>query len=84
MFQTTVKIHGMASSSGGALICGKIRKHFPEAKKVTASFRNGMVSFETASPVDPEELRTVIDDTGYKYVACETVEFERRSPFRKR
>ena len=81
MFQTAVQVHGMASSSAGTLICGAIRRRIPDAKQLVASRTKGTVTFVSETKPDTEVLRAAIDDTGYKFVACETVEFERRRLF---
>ena len=83
MFQITVQVHGLTNSACGAVIAGKIRRTFPDAKNISASHWNGTVKFVSATEVDVDALRAAIDDTGYRFVGCETIEYERRNPFRR-
>ena len=81
MFQTAVQVHGMGSASAGALVSGAIRRKIPDAKQIVASSMKGTVTFVTETKPDADALREAVDNTGYKFVACETVEFEKRPMF---
>ena len=81
MFQTAVQVHGMASSSAGALVCGAIRRRIPDAKQLVASRTKCTVTFVSETKPDADALREAVDNTGYKFVACETVEYEKRRLF---
>ena len=84
MFQTTVKIEGMACSMCEAHINDAIRKAFPSAKKVTSSHTKGESSFLTESEVGAEDIRRVIDETGYTFLSSESVPYEKKSLFGRR
>ena len=81
MFQIIVQVHGMGSSSSGTLVGSAIRRRFPDAKQVVASRSKGTVSFVTETKPDTDALREAVNDTGYRFIACETIEYEKRKLF---
>lgn len=81
MIKTTVRINGMACSMCEAHICDVIRKLCPQAKKVSASHTKAEASFLTESAVDEDALRKAIDATGYVFVSCESVPYEKKGLF---
>jgi len=81
MIKTTVKIDGMACGMCEAHINDLIRKLYPEAKKVSSSFKKGRTEFLTEQPVDADELRSAIDQTGYTFVSCESAPYEKKGLF---
>ena len=81
MIKATVKIYGMSCGMCEAHINETIWKKFPQAKMVTSSHRRGEASFLTEEAPDPETLRDAINATGYTFVACESVPYEKRGLF---
>ncbi|MGI6590975.1 MAG: heavy-metal-associated domain-containing protein [Eggerthellaceae bacterium] len=72
MTKVTVYIEGMVCSMCEAHIADTMRKAFPDARKVNASHRKGMVTFLTEMPVDGDQLKHAIAPTGYGYQGYET------------
>jgi copper chaperone CopZ len=81
MIKTTVKINGMACSMCEAHICDVIRRLYPQAKKVSASHAKAEASFLTESEIQAGELKKAIDATGYAFVSCESVPYEKKGLF---
>ena len=81
MIKTVLKIEGMMCGMCEAHICDTIRKAVPDAKKVSASHGQGKASFLTEAPVDTAALQAAIDATGYRCLAVETAEAERKGWF---
>ena len=81
MVKTTLKIDGMMCSMCEVHICAAIRRAVPGAKKVTASQHKKEASFLTEGPIDPECLRTAVDETGYDCLSVESVPYEKRGLF---
>lgn len=81
MNQITVKINGMACGMCEAHINDVIRKTFPDAQKVSASYTKGEAVFLAEAPVDEEVLRKAIDETGYTFVSCDSKPYEKKKGF---
>ena len=81
MIKTTLIIDGMMCGMCEAHICDAIRKAVPEAKKVVASRGKKEASFLTEEPVDAENLKAVIDATGYTCLGVESAPFEKKGLF---
>ena len=81
MIKTTVKIEGMSCGMCEAHICDTIWKVIPKAKKVVASRKSREASILTEEEIDSDALRKAIDATGYTFVSCESVPYEKRGLF---
>ena len=65
MIETIVKVDGMMCGMCEGHINDAIRSHFP-VKKVSSSHSKGQTVIRSQEPLDREQLRQVIDATGYK------------------
>jgi copper chaperone len=72
MYQTTVKIEGMACGMCESHINDAIRRAFPSAKKVSSSHKKKTSIFFTEEPVEPSEVKAAIEATGYQYLSSES------------
>ena len=81
MKKITVKIDGMMCGMYEAHICDTIRRAFPDAKKVSASRKNGEAEFLSEGNIDEEALKKAISDTGYTFVSVSSEEYKRRGLF---
>ncbi len=81
MIKTTMKIEGMMCGMCEAHICDAIRKVFPSAKKVEASKRKKEASFLTEDPVDANQLKTAIDETGYTCLEVNSEQYIKKGLF---
>lgn len=81
MVKNTVRINGMACGMCEAHICDVIRKVFPAATKVSASHTKNIATFVTEDPVDGEQLRAAIEETGYHYVSVASEPYEKKKLF---
>ena len=81
MIKTTLKIDGMMCGMCEAHICDAIRKAVPFAKKVAASRGKKEASFLTEEAVDTENLKSVIDATGYTCLGVESAPYEKKGLF---
>ena len=81
MIKTTVKIEGMSCGMCEAHICDTIWKVIPKAKKVAVSRKSGEAGSLTEEEIDSDALRKAINDTGYTFVSCESVPYEKRGLF---
>jgi copper chaperone CopZ len=81
MIKTTVKIDGMMCGMCEAHISDTIRKAFPDAKKVSASRKNGEAVFLTESDIDSQALETAIENTGYKFISCSSEPYKKHGLF---
>lgn len=81
MIQTILKIDGMMCGMCEAHICDAIRNAVPSAKKVSASLRKKEASFLTEEKVDIDNLKTVIDATGYTCLSVESVPYVKKGLF---
>ena len=66
MYKVTVRIEGMMCEVCEEHICEAIKKAF-DAEDVTASQKKGEAVFETPNEISKDEMKKVIDETGYKY-----------------
>ena len=81
MIKTTVKIDGMMCGMCEAHISDTIRKAFPDAKKVSASRKNGEATFLTENEIDAKVLETAIENTGYKFISCSSEPYKKHGLF---
>ncbi len=73
MFKTTVKIDGMACGMCEAHVNDAIRKAFPDVKKLKSSHKKGKTCFLTETEISVDEIRKIIEQTGYTFLSCECV-----------
>ena len=66
MKQITLKVDGMMCGMCESHVNEAVRKAFPKAKKVTSSHSKGQTVIRSQEALDQEQLRQVIDATGYK------------------
>ncbi len=78
MFNTTLKIEGMACGMCEAHINDTIRKEIPGAKKVSSSFKKGIAEFQTDDRIDTDRLRKAIGDTGYSVLSVSIEEVKEK------
>ena len=78
MYKTTVKIDGMMCGMCEAHINDAIRKALPSVKKLSTSHTKGEAGFLTEDKPDPEELKSIIEQTGYQVLSVETTEYEKK------
>ena len=64
-----------------AHICDVIRTTFPDAKKVSASYRKAEAEFLSEEPADDAALKKAIDATGYRFISMRGVPEEKRGLF---
>ena len=81
MIKATVKIEGMMCGMCEAHICDTIRRTIPDAKKVSASRKNGEALFLSETTPDEEMLKQAINDTGYTFVSLSSEEYKKRGLF---
>lgn len=77
MLKITMGIDGMMCGMCESHINDAIRREF-KIKKVTSSHTKKQTVILTEKPLDEDELRKVIDDTGYKVMSIETSEEEKK------
>ncbi|MBR6051980.1 MAG: heavy-metal-associated domain-containing protein [Clostridia bacterium] len=73
MVKTTVKIEGMMCGMCEAHMNDAFRKNF-KIKKVTSSHSKNETVITSVSPLDAEEIKKVVDETGYKFVSVSSEE----------
>lgn len=73
MVKTTVGIEGM--------MCGMCEKRMSEAfkknfkiKSVESSYSKNETVITSVSPLDAEEIKKVVDETGYKFISVSSEE----------
>ena len=57
------------------------REKYPQAKKLKSSHKNAEATFLTEEEADREELKALISETGYTFVSCESVPYEKKGLF---
>lgn len=65
MIETIVRVDGMMCGMCESHINNAVRSHF-QVKKVSSSHTKGRTVIQSQEPLDQEQLRQVIDATGYK------------------
>jgi copper chaperone CopZ len=73
MVKTTVKIEGMMCGMCEAHMNDAFRKNF-KIKKVTSSHAKNETVITSVSPLDAEQIKKVVDETGYKFVSVSSEE----------
>ncbi len=77
MIETIVKVDGMMCGMCEGHINDAIRSHFP-VKKVSSSHSKGRTVIRSQEALDQEQLRQVIDATGYKVLDVVSRPVEKR------
>ena len=78
MFRTTARISGMACGMCEAHVNDAVRSAFP-VKKVSSSRIRGETVIDSEQPIDPEQLRQVIQRTGYIMHSASVEEIRRKT-----
>lgn len=65
MIETIVRVDGMMCGMCESHINDAVRSHF-QVRKVSSSHTKGRTVIQSQEPLDQEQLRQVIDATGYK------------------
>ena len=68
----TIGVDGMMCGMCEAHVAGAIRQAFPEARKVNASRKKKQVTLEIDRTLTEEEVRGVIEKTGYDFTGIHT------------
>lgn len=82
MVQTTVKIEGMKCGMCEAHINDAVRSAF-RVKKVTSSHTKGETVILSESEIDSQQLRDVIEKTGYRVISVSSSPYEKKGLFRR-
>ena len=77
MFQTTVKVSGMACSMCEAHVNDAVRSALP-VKKVSSSHSKGEVVIISEQPLEESAIRAAIDPTGYKTGEISSAPYEKK------
>ena len=80
MYQTSLKIDGMACSMCESHVNDAVRKAFP-VKKVTSSHSKGETVILSEQPLEEAAVRAAIEPTGYGVLAFETKPYEKTGLF---
>ncbi len=80
MKKITVKIDGMMCGMCESHVNDEIRKNF-KVSKVTSSHKTGECVILTEEEMDEEQLKKVIEETGYKVLSIEQEEYEKKKRF---
>ena len=80
MFETILKVDGMACGMCESHINDTVRGKFP-VKKVTSSHTKGETVIVSDKPLDEEALRAAIAATGYEVKAVEVRPYEKKGMF---
>lgn len=81
MIKNTVKIDGMMCGMCENHVNDAIRKAFPDAKKVSASRKDGEAVFLTEGEINPDTIKTAVEETGYTFVSFNSEPYKKRSLF---
>jgi copper chaperone CopZ len=81
MYKITAKIEGMMCGMCEAHIADTIRKAFPDAKKVSASRKQGEATFLSEQEIDRGKLKQAIEETGYTFVSVSVEPYVKRGLF---
>ena len=80
MNKITVKIDGMMCGMCESHVNDAIRRAFP-VKKVTSSHAKGETVILTETDIPKEQLRTVMEPTGYRVLEVSTEKYEKKGLF---
>lgn len=82
MVKITLEIDGMACGMCESHINDTIRSKFA-IKKVSSSHSKGKTEIIAENPLNSEELRKVIHETGYEILTINTEPYEKKRFFRR-
>ena len=77
MVKITLDIDGMACGMCEAHVNDTVRKAFA-VKKVSSSHSKGQTEIIADQPLDDDELKKAIEETGYKVLGIRTEPFEKK------
>lgn len=77
MTKTILKIEGMACAMCEAHVNDALRRALP-VKKVSASHRRGEAELITDSPLDPQQIFTALNGTGYRVLNVREEPYEKK------
>ena len=77
MIKTTLEIDGMMCGMCESHVNDAVRK-FADVKKVSSSHSKGRTEIITEEPLDEEELKKAIDDTGYRVLSIKTEPYKKK------
>lgn len=80
MLKLTLKINGMMCGMCETHINDAIRKKFA-VKKVTSSHSKNVTEIITEEDISDEEIKAVIDETGYELVSISREPYEKKGLF---
>lgn len=78
MIKTTVKIDGMMCGMCESHVNDAIRKEFPDIQKVNSSHKKGLTEIISENEITEEQLRAVIDPTGYKVLGVSSEPYTKK------
>ena len=81
MFKTKLKIDGMMCGMCESHVNDIVRKAFPDASKVKSSHRKGECTFVTREKIDGNEIRTALEELGYKLLDVKSEKYVKRGLF---
>lgn len=82
MVKIIVKIEGMSCGMCESHINETVRRQFA-VKKVSSSHRKGQAEIIAENPIDEEELRKAIVETGYTVQSVTTEPYVKKGLFRR-
>jgi hypothetical protein len=77
MVKITLDIDGMACGMCEAHVNDAVRKAFA-VKKVSSSHSKGQTEIIADQPLDDDELKKAVEETGYKVLGIHTEPFEKK------
>lgn len=80
MFETIVRIEGMACSMCESHINSAVRKTLP-VKKVTSSHAKGQTVILSEAALDESALRKAVADTGYQVLSLQSRPYQKKGLF---
>lgn len=80
MIKITMKIDGMMCPMCESHVNDSVRKSFP-VKKITSSHNKGETVILTEQDISEEQLRRVIEPTGYRVLAVSKENYQKKGLF---
>lgn len=77
MIKTTIKIDGMACGMCEAHVNDALRKVI-KAKKIASSHKKKEAVVVSENELNEEEIKKVIDDTGYTYISMTSEPYKKK------
>ncbi len=78
MFKTTVKVEGMMCPMCETHVNEAVKKEFPEVQSVKSSHKKNETVIISEKEYSEEDLRTVIDKSGYKVISSESTPYDKK------